>query len=121
MMNRCRHWTPFLSILMGLASVAAAQQDVPPPRPGDLQRADPADRRPAEPRADIAGRVASVSPDGRSVTVSIQPRRAEGPRAAAPPDARGEQTTFVITDRTQLAFFGVGEGEARPAPGLMAM
>jgi hypothetical protein len=104
---------------LAIAAVAIAQnQTTPyPPRNADAPRADNA---PREKRADLMGRVASVSPDGRSITLSMSPRAA--PEGQPPPrEARPEQATFTLSDRTQVAFFGVGEGEAKPAPGLMAM
>jgi hypothetical protein len=75
---------------------------------------------PQERRADLMGRVESVSPDGRTLTLSMPPR--PGPDGQPPArDARPEQATVNVGERTQMNFFGVGEGEARPAPGLMAM
>src|SRR5204863_1003635 len=103
----------------GLAVVPSlALAQVPPAaRPGDVPRAAaPAGER----RSDLMGRVTEVSPDGRSVTIAMSSRPpAEG--QPPPRDARPESATFTLSDRTEMAFFGVGEGEARPAPGLMAM
>jgi hypothetical protein len=64
------------------------------------------------------GRVTSVSPDGRSITVA-PPSNRGGPDGQ--PGGRPEPVTVVLTDRTQAQYFGVGEGEAKPAAGLMAM
>ena len=109
--------------LLGLAAVAqnatgpaGGQPYPPPPRPGDTR----AGMAPQERRADLMGRVESVSPDGRTLTLSMPPR--PGPDGQPPArDARPEQATVNLGERTQMSFFGVGEGEARPAPGLMAM
>src|SRR5436190_23996156 len=104
---------------LAIAAVAFAQnQSTPyPPRGADAPRAENPSR---DKRADLMGRVATVSPDGRSITLSMTPRSA--PEAQPPPrDARPEQATFMLTDHSQVSFFGIGEGEAKPAPGLMAM
>src|SRR5688500_10929472 len=113
--------TPTLALTLGgLIAVAAFAQNPPgspPPRTGDPAGLDAA---PRERQADVMGRVATVSPDGRSVTLDTPPR--PGPDGQPPArDARGERVTVNLTDRTVVSFFGVGEGEARPAPGLMAM
>jgi hypothetical protein len=110
--------------LLGLSAVAqnppgpagGAPPYTPPPRTGEAGRDVP----PQERRADLMGRVESVSPDGRSLTLSMPPR--PGPDGRPPArDAKPEQATVNLGDRTQMSFFGVGEGEARPAPGLVAM
>jgi hypothetical protein len=105
-------------VLGGLLAVSSLTLGQAPPgagRPGDVPRAAAGERR-----ADLMGRVTEVSPDGRSVTIAMSPRP---PAEGQPParDARPEQANFTLSDRTEMAFFGVGEGEARPAPGLMAM
>jgi hypothetical protein len=108
--------------LAGLLGVAALAQNppgsgAPPlPRPGEPGR----DAAPQERRPDVMGRVTNVSQDGRTLTVATAPR--PGPDGQPPArDARGEQATVTLNDRTQMVFFGVGGGEARPAVGLMAM
>jgi hypothetical protein len=111
--------TPALALslagLIGVAALAQTPPGSPPPRPGEPGREAPQERR-----ADVMGRVTSVSPDGKTLTLSAPPR--PGPDGQPPArDARGEQVTVNVTDRTQMSFFGIGEGEARPAPGLMAM
>ena len=115
--------TPTLALgLGGLIAVAALAQNPPgsappPPRPGDPAGRDAA---PRDRQADVMGRAATVAPDGRSVTLDTPPRA--GPDGQPPArDARGERVTVNFTDRTQFSFFGIGEGEARPAPGLMTM
>jgi hypothetical protein len=123
-----RNPTPVLALsLAGLLGLAAAAQTppgsaggvppyTPPPRPGEARPG----MAPQERQADLMGRVESVSPDGRTVTLSMPPR--PGPDGRPPArDAKPEQATVNLGDRTQMSFFGVGEGEARPAPGLMAM
>ena len=100
------------------AGAALFAQDAPaPPRgiePGGR------DAAPAERRPDVMGRVASVSPDGRSLTINVPPRPA-GDGQPPPRDARPEPTQVTVTDRTKLLFFGVGDGEAKVMPGQMAM
>jgi hypothetical protein len=104
-----------LSGLLALSSVAVAQQSAPRP-PGDVPlRGGPGGER----RADVMGRVTSVSPDGRTITITPPPQRPGAPDGQPAP--RPEPVNVVLTDRTQTLFFGVGEGEARPAAGMMAM
>jgi len=75
---------------------------------------------PQEKRADLSGRITAVSPDGKTLTLAIPPARS--PEGQPPVrDAKPEQATVNITASTQLLFFGVGEGQAQPAPGQMAM
>src|SRR6266550_7883176 len=104
-------------VLGGILAVSRLSLGQAPPggvRPGEPPRAA------GERRADLMGRVTEVSADGRSVTIAMSPRQAaEGQPPAR--DARAETANFTLSDRTEMAFFGVGEGEARPAPGLMAM
>jgi hypothetical protein len=100
-----------LLTLLGLATFTYAQNETLPPRPGEP-------RAPADRRADVMGRVTAVSPDGRTLTILAPPPRPAADQPAAP---RPEPITVTLTDRTHLMFFGVGEGEAKPAPGLMAM
>src|SRR4051812_21844136 len=110
--------------IAGLLGVAALAQippggpgAAPPPRVGEAGRGAPP---PQERRPDVTGRVATVSPDGRTLTISTPP--SPSPEGQPPArDARGEQATVTVSDRTQMLFFGVGDGEAKPAPGLMAM
>lgn len=106
------------SLALGIAAVTFAQNPpgaTAPPRPGEGRDAAP----PGERRPDVMGRVTAVSPDGKSITVALPPRPVEGQPPAR--DARPETAVVNLTDRTQLLFFGVGEGEAKPAQGLMAM
>jgi hypothetical protein len=102
-----------LLTLVTLSSITLAQNQPIPPRPADPRGAAPAPER----RADVMGRITAVSPDGRTLTLTAPPPRS----ADGQPPARPEPTTVTLTDRTQLLFFGVSEGEAKPAPGLMAM
>src|SRR5258706_891245 len=99
--------------LVAVSTFTYAQTDTLPPRIGDA-RAPAADRR-----ADVMGRITAVSPDGRTLTITAPPQRPAAGDQVAPP--RPEPTTVTLTDRTHLIFFGVTEGEAKPAPGLMAM
>jgi hypothetical protein len=99
------------SLITLVATQSFAQTETLPPRPGD--RAPAADRRP-----DVMGRITAVSPDGRTLTVVAPPTR---PGAADQPAARPEPATVQLTDRTVSLFFGVPEGEAHPAQGMMAM
>jgi hypothetical protein len=94
-------------ILFSSAFLAAAQQDGPP-------------RPPAERPADVMGRVTAVSPDGKSLTITTPPRPPE-PGQLPPRDAKPEEATVTLDNKTELLFFGVGEGQAQPAPGQMAM
>jgi hypothetical protein len=73
-----------------------------------------------EKRADLSGRVTAVAPDGKSLTLSMPARPSPDGQPPAP-DARGQQATVNLTDHTQLLFFGVGDGQAIPTPGMMAM
>jgi hypothetical protein len=120
MRTRTRLLSFSLAGLLGLAAFAQTPPPgalTPPPRPGDTGREAPP---PQERRPDVSGRVTNVSADGHSLTISMPPR--PGPDGQPPArDARGEQTTVNVSDRTQMLFFGVGDGEAKPAPGLMAM
>ncbi len=100
-----------LLTLVALSTFTYAQNETLPPRPAEA-------RTPTERRADVMGRITAVSPDGRTLTLSPPPP----PRSTdGQPPARPEPTTVTVTDRTQFLFFGVSEGEAKPAPGLMAM
>jgi hypothetical protein len=108
-----------LAGLLGLTALAQTPPGgpgaAPPPRPGEPGRDAPQERPP-----DGTGRGTHVSADGRTLTLSPPPRPGpDGPPPAR--DARGEQATGTLSDRTQMLFFGVGDGEAKPAPGLMAM
>lgn len=69
-----------------------------------------------EPRADVMGRVVAVSGDLRTITIAIPPREASNN-----PNARPEEKRINLNDRTKMLFFGVTDGEARPAVGQMAM
>jgi hypothetical protein len=113
--------------LMTLAIQTFAQSQPPLPRDADPRATDPratdpraAVDRPQERRPDVMGRITSVSPDGRTLTLASPPTRPGG-GASDQPAARPEPATILLTDRTQTLFFGVGEGEARPAQGMMAM
>src|SRR4051812_22576590 len=98
-----------LAIALTLTTLTLAQSP-PPGREG----APPGERRP-----DVMGRVTAIAPDGKSLTVALPPRPVDGQPPAR--DARPETANVALTDKTQLLFFGVGEGEAKPAQGLMAM
>jgi len=88
--------------------------------PARESRDVPRDAQPQEKRADLMGRVTAVSPDGHSLTLAMSPR--PGPDGQPPArDARTEQTVVILTDKTKLLFFGVGEGQAQPIAGQMAM
>jgi len=103
-----------LTAILAIPTFSRAQ-DQPPPSP---TRPGEAGTRPgAEARPDIMGRVTTVSPDGKSLTLTPAPR----PGPEGQPPARPQPVTVTLTDQTQLLFFGVSEGEAKPAPGLMAM
>ena len=114
---RARHLaTVFAPVLILTAALAIAQN--PPPQPA--QPAQPGGAPPArQDPADLMGRVVDVSPDGRTITLAQPPR----PAANQPPtpDAKPEEVKVTLTDRTRALFFGVTDGEAKPAPGLMAM
>jgi hypothetical protein len=111
MLGRGRLVAVALSGLLAVSSVSIGQNTPGAPRPGDAPRG-------AMRAADVMGRVTSVSPDGRSITVTPPPNR-PGPEGQQ--GGRLEPVTVVLTDRTQAQYFGVGEGEAKPAAGLMAM
>jgi hypothetical protein len=66
------------------------------------------------------GRVVDVSADGRTITVAAPPRPPAGGQPPAP-DAKPEEVKVTLGDRTRVLFFGVGDDEALPTPGLMAM
>ncbi len=99
-------------VLAFSASLSQAQPAARADQPGAVN--------PNEKRPDLMGRIVNVSEDGRTLTLAMPPRTAADaqPAGAAP---RPEEAKVLLTDRTKAAFFGVGEGEARPAPGLMAM
>jgi hypothetical protein len=106
-----------LAATLALSTAALAQQDAPPPDRRDVaERAQPSRERPA----DVMGRVTAVSPDGRTLTVTMPPRP---PENGQPPtrDLKPEEATVTLSDTTQILFFGVGDGQAQPAPGQMAM
>ena len=110
-----------LSGLLAVSSAALAQQTAPPPaRPGDAPpRGGPGPGVGTQRGADVMGRVTSVSPDGRTITVTPPAQRPGGPDGQPAP--RPEPVNVVLTDHTQTLFFGVAEGEAKPTAGLMAM
>ncbi len=59
----------------------------------------------------IGGKVASVAKDGKSITLEARP------------EARGEEPKKIeikLTDKTKVAYFGVGPDEAKLAEGLFA-
>lgn len=62
------------------------------------------------------GRVVAVSGDLRTITIAMPPREAQ-----AGANARPEEKRINLNERTKMLFFGVGEGEAKPAVGQMAM
>ena len=108
---------PVLALaLAGLIAGATLTLAQPQPRPDDAAR--PGAAAPGERRPDVMGRVATVSPDGKRLTINAPPAR---PQNDGQPPARPEPTTVNLSDKTQLNFFGVGDNEAKPAPGLMAM
>ena len=114
---------PLLALaLTGLMASQTLAQSAPPRDP-DPRATDPrvpaaADRPPQDRRPDVMGRITSVSPDGRTLTIVSPPAR---PGAPDQPPARPEPATIVLNDHTVSLFFGVGEGEARPTQGMMAM
>ena len=104
-----------------LAAVVALGQ-LPPaqPHPGAPGVGAPGAGAPRQERADVMGRVVDVSGDGRTVTIAVSPRPpAGGPPPAA--EAKPEEMKINLTDKTRALFFGVGDDEAVPAPGQMAM
>ncbi|MDB5320243.1 MAG: sigE 24 [Phycisphaerales bacterium] len=103
-----------LALLTLVASSTFTYAQNQPPRPADPRGTAPTAQ---ERRADVMGRVTTVSPDGRTITITAPPPRPAGDQ----PAARPEPATVTLSDRTQLLFFGVAEGEAKPAPGQMAM
>lgn len=108
-------------VLTGLLAAPAFAQSQP--RDGDPRAIDPrvpatADRPPQDRRPDVMGRITSVSPDGRTLTLVSPPTR---PGAPDQPPARPEPATVILNDHTVSLFFGVGEGEAQPTQGMMAM
>jgi hypothetical protein len=105
-----------LAATLALSTAALAQQDAPPP-----DRRDAPDRAQSqERRADVMGRVTAVSPDGKTLTVTMPPKP---PENGQPPtrDLKPEEATVTLSDATRVVFFGVAEGQARPAVGQMAM
>jgi hypothetical protein len=100
------------SLALAFVPLARGQNTVP-------TRETPPPTVPGERRPDVMGRVTALSPDGKSLTISLPPRPVEG--QPPPRDAKPETAVVNLTDKTQLLFFGVGEGEAKPAQGMMAM
>ena len=110
--------TVLAPVLVLTAALAIAQ--TPPAQPAPAGQ--PGAEGPGAPRqapADLMGRVVEVSDDGRTITLAMSPRPANNQPPAA--DTKPEEAKVALTDKTRTLFFGVGDGEARPAPGLMAM
>src|SRR5258705_13367758 len=110
MLARRRTLIVMLGGVLAAGAALFAQDPPAPPRgnePPGGRAAAPGERRP-----DVMGRVASVSPDGRSLPINVPPRPA-GDGQPPPRDARPEPTQVTVTDRTKVLFFGVGDGEAR--------
>jgi hypothetical protein len=106
-------------LALGTAS-AIAQEPAASPRPPADPAARDAGATAGDRRPDVMGRIANISPDGRTLTINV-PARPSADGQPAPRDARPEPVAVTVTDKTRLLFFGVGEGEARLAPGQMAM
>jgi hypothetical protein len=70
-----------------------------------------------ERRPDVMGRVVNVTEDGKTIMLAMPPAGATGAQPAGRPD----ELRITLTDRTRQLFFGVAEGAAKPAPGMMAM
>ncbi|HSI35252.1 MAG: hypothetical protein ACAI43_25240 [Phycisphaerae bacterium] len=70
-----------------------------------------------ERRPDVMGRVVNVTEDGRTIMLALPPAGATG----AQPAGRPEELRITLTERTRQVFMGVGEGQAKATPGLMAM
>jgi hypothetical protein len=106
---------PVLFLTTALALVDA--QPVPgaggPGQPG----AEPG--RPREAPADLSGRVVEVSPDGKTITLATPPRGQ--PNQPPAPESKPDEVKVTLSDRTRTLFFGVGDNQAQPTPGLMAM
>jgi hypothetical protein len=108
---------PVLFLAAGLAMVEA--QPAPGPR-GEGPAAPGAEAgRPREAPADLSGRVVDVSPDGKTMTLAMPPRGGGNQPPAA--ETKPDEVKVTLTDRTRALFFGVGDGQAQPTPGLMAM
>ena len=91
-----------------------------PPQPGGAGQPVPGGAPgPRQERADVMGRVTDVSADGKTITLAQPPRPAANQAPGA--DAKPEEVKVMLTDKTKAAYFGVGDGEAKPAAGLMAM
>ncbi len=76
-----------------------------------FQRGEPGVRDVQEQKADGAGKVASVSQDGKTLTLEMAARD------------RGEAATKLkikLTDKTSVSYFEVGLGGDRPTDGYMA-
>jgi hypothetical protein len=115
---RARNVATALTLVLILTTAFAIAQT--PPQPGGAGQPGPGGApAPRQEPADLMGRVVDVSPDGKTITLA-QPPRPAGNQAPAP-DSRPEEVKVMLTDRTRAAYFGVGDGEAKPAPGLMAM
>jgi len=102
-------WIPVLAAALMAGSIVQAQPAAA--RPGEPGAAPAGEKRP-----DVMGRVVNVSEDGKTLTLAMPPREGAGAR-----EARPEEVRIMLSDRTRAAYFGVGDGEAKPAQGLMAM
>ena len=101
-----------------LAAVVALGQ-LPPTQPPP--RGEPGGAgQPRQERADVMGRVVDVSGDSRTVTIAVPPRPPAGGQPPAA-EAKPEEVKINLSDKTRALFFGVGDDEAVPSQGLMAM
>jgi hypothetical protein len=101
-----------VAALLALPAFTQAQD-----QPRDPNRPPDSARPTAEPRADIMGRVTTISPDGKTLTLTPAPR----PGPEGQPPIRPQPVNVTLTDKTQTLFFGVAENQARPTAGQMAM
>lgn len=109
--------TLVMCAVAGLAALVMAQQSGPGGQGPAGAGAE--GREPSEKKPDLMGRVAGISGTGRQITVVLPPRGGDGQPITR--DAKPEEVRVTLTDKTRQQFFGVEEGEAVPAPGLMVM
>jgi hypothetical protein len=109
--------SPGLLTLVATALLAVPTFSQAQEQPRDPNRAADIARPSDQPRADIMGRVTTISPDGKILTLTPAPR--PGPNGEPP--ARPQPVNVTLTDKTQTLFFGVGENQAQPTAGQMAM
>lgn len=116
-----------LALIAALAALSFAQPAAGRGEPllKEGERAQPAAgqagaaAQPAEKRPDLMGRVVASTEDGRTLTLAMPPRQTDDGRPPAA-DVRPEEIKVTLTERTQVRFFGVSDGEAKIAPGMMA-